>query len=185
MRRPKIKYVDTEKNLISNDKEKSGFSSHALSNKHLALFLLFLGALKWLAHLETNRLPTVQTETAEDNKLGNELFSTARARSNLQNIVKFGVRMAGSVAADELTAGWILNHLSKLKQQLDSKPSRKFDLTFEADHVSGFFELEFPAGYTSVYNNVTNVLARIDPVAGDHQNAVLVNCHYDSYYEVL
>ncbi|CAG0915360.1 unnamed protein product [Notodromas monacha] len=46
--------------------------------------------------------------------------------------------------------------------------------------ASGSFSLLFLDNYTNVYENIQNIAVRIDPGAGNDDDALLVNCHFDS-----
>ena len=158
--------------------------------KHLLLVVFILFTFKWFVRYEMESLPSVVDPKSLGITPGNEdqaildtdQFVVARARRTLDELTKFGVRLSGTFATEDMAVPWFLKELDNLRQQLGK--SSPYELQFSVDHVSGFFDLGFLSGFTSVYGNVSNVLARLDPKNGDTKNALLINSHYDTHFEV-
>jgi hypothetical protein len=104
-------------------------------------------------------------------------FVAGYAMKHVEALASFGVRNVGSPANEVAAPAYILQELQKLQ-----KVARQSGAKIEIDRqtASGAFELNFLSHFTSVYENITNVVARLSwpGVSADH--AILASAHYDS-----
>lgn len=103
------------------------------------------------------------------------LFSAARARDYLEQITGFGPRPVGSPANEILTVNYLLGQIKLIEQ--DSSDVHK--ITVDVQRPTGSFSLDFLGGFTSYYDNITNIAVKLEP-GGGAEHAVLANCHFDS-----
>ena len=152
-------------------------SSHQLDQLDgLKLFVslaALYGAVWLFVHVCVSHFPT----PADPSTAKMSDFVELRARKHLDEIIKFGPRVAGSNSS-ELAADYILSEIAKIK----STAKKAHTLEVDVQIVSGTFVLNFESigigSYASVYENQKNVVVRIGPQ--DMEHSLLVNCHYDS-----
>ncbi|XP_013399485.1 endoplasmic reticulum metallopeptidase 1-like [Lingula anatina] len=102
-------------------------------------------------------------------------FVEERAREHLLKLTSFGQRSVGSQANEVHSVKYLTEQLNQIKS--NAKPAHKFDVDVQT--VSGTFTLEFLGHFTSVYENVNNILVKMGPHE-DTGTSLLVNCHYDT-----
>lgn len=76
--------------------------------------------------------------------------------------------MVGSPANEIFAVNFILDYVNEVKRNA----RRPEDIQIDLQVVSGFFEK-----YQSYYVNVQNVVVKLQ---GEDDNALLMNCHFDS-----
>ncbi|XP_078532047.1 endoplasmic reticulum metallopeptidase 1 isoform X2 [Lissotriton helveticus] len=103
------------------------------------------------------------------------LFSAARARDYLEQITGFGPRPVGSPANEILTVNYLLGQIKLIER--DCSDAHK--ITVDVQRPTGSFSLDFLGGFTSYYDNITNIAVKLEPRLGA-EHAVLANCHFDS-----
>lgn len=142
---------------------------------HLVLILYFLGAAliyhshRWLPKPKGVDIPLQD-------------FSEARANVHVEKISSFGTRTTGSVGNEIDAPTYILDFLDKVKKE--ALPGYVIDINVQKP--SGSFNLDFIGGFTNIYSNITNVVARISytgpgaPSATPADHALLMSAHYDS-----
>jgi len=108
--------------------------------------------------------------------LFNFRFNAHRAYDRLEELAKFGIKTAGSQTSDQDVRLWIENELKKI--QAGAHERKKVEI--DTQYVSGSFHLSFSKRYTSVYDGVVNVVARLSDTRNNNTEALLVNCHFDS-----
>ena len=138
----------------------------------IIIFVLHAGIVTYV-HVEFRRFPAPKTvQGSKPNE-----FVEERAREHLHRITGFGPRVVGSHANENLTANYILDQLHKIKK--GASAVNKLDV--ETSTVTGTFSLLFLGEFSSYYENVRNIVAKLSPVGKDSgKNSLLVNCHYDS-----
>lgn len=110
-------------------------------------------------------------------------YSEVRAREHLYAMSANGIRNTGEAANEVYAARYIVSQLSRIRSEL--KPG--FVLDIDIQRPSGCFDLDFLGGFTSSYQNVTNILARLHYV-GPHDKtnrtdvAFLISAHFDSAF---
>ena len=110
----------------------------------------------------------------------NDVFEEETARKHLDTLVSFGQRPVGSYANEKLAKDYILAELYKIKKNI---VSTAHTLQVDQHNVSGQFNMNLKSDFLSVYRNLKNLVAKLDPVSNFEdatENSVLVNCHYDS-----
>ncbi|CAH1774986.1 unnamed protein product, partial [Owenia fusiformis] len=135
------------------------------------IVFLFVGSCFAIIHFEDNRFPEAKT-VANANP---EDFVEERARQYLLSLTDLGPRPVGSHANEVLAPKILLEHLHQIKSRL----SPASELEIDVQNVTGSFTLKFLGEFSSYYENVNNVLAKLGPKGGS-QHSLLVNCHYDS-----
>lgn len=132
----------------------------------LLLILYFLG-LRGLVELSVRRL--LQPSG------GPQEFSPLRARAYLDNITSFGPRAVGSPANEVLTVKYLLEQVKAIEME----SSNVHKISVDVQRPTGTFSIDFLGGFTSYYDNITNVVVKLEPKNGA-EHAVLSNCHFDS-----
>ncbi|XP_013203543.1 endoplasmic reticulum metallopeptidase 1 isoform X1 [Microtus ochrogaster] len=132
----------------------------------LALYLLALRALVQLSlqRLVLSRPAGLQGE-----------FDARQARDYLEHITAIGPRTTGSAENEILTVQYLLKQIRLIEAQSQSLHRISVDI----QRPTGSFSLDFLGGFTSYYDNITNIVVKLEPQGGA-QHAVLANCHFDS-----
>ncbi|CAI5796570.1 Hypothetical predicted protein [Podarcis lilfordi] len=133
------------------------------------LLLLYLLALRGIAHLSLRRL----VQPAE--RRPGEDFSAPRARTYLENITAIGPRAVGSPENEIFTVNYLLEQVKAIETQ----SSHVHTISVDIQRPTGTFSIDFLGGFTSYYDNVTNVVVKLEPRTGA-EHSVLSNCHFDS-----
>ncbi|XP_046723668.1 endoplasmic reticulum metallopeptidase 1 [Silurus meridionalis] len=132
-----------------------------------ALVLVFLFALWGSVHWSLKQLVI--------GKPGGE-FNATRARKYLEHITSVGPRPAGSPENDVMTVNFLLEQVERVRSESVDGPNA---ITVETHKHSGSFSIDFLGGFTSCYDQITNIVVRLEPKGGA-QHFVLANCHFDS-----
>ncbi|XP_078426705.1 endoplasmic reticulum metallopeptidase 1 isoform X1 [Cetorhinus maximus] len=101
-------------------------------------------------------------------------FNANTARKHLQHITDFGPRPVGSPANEILTVNYLLKQIQKIKENAVAN-----SIVVDIQRPTGFFSIDFLGGFSSYYDNITNVVVKLEPKNGA-KHAVLANCHFDS-----
>ncbi|XP_042542867.1 endoplasmic reticulum metallopeptidase 1 isoform X2 [Dipodomys spectabilis] len=132
----------------------------------LALYLLVLWAL---VRLSLRRLVWRGTPGHPGD------FDAGRARDYLEHITSIGPRTTGSPENEILTVHYLLEQIKLIEVQSSSLHK----ISVDVQRPTGSFSIDFLGGFTSYYDNITNVVVKLEPRDGA-QHAVLANCHFDS-----
>lgn len=97
------------------------------------------------------------------------------SRDYLEHITAIGPRTTGSAENEILTVQYLLEQIKLIEVQSNSLHRISVDI----QRPTGSFSIDFLGGFTSYYDNITNVVVKLEPRAGA-QHAVLANCHFDS-----
>ncbi|KAM6170543.1 endoplasmic reticulum metallopeptidase 1 isoform 2-T2 [Rhynchocyon petersi] len=147
-----------------------GRAGSGLSEARAALGLaLYLLALRALVQLSLQRL------VLHGAAGGRGEFDARRARDYLEHITSIGPRTAGSLENEVLTVRYLLEQIKLIGDQSNSVHK----IAVDVQQPTGSFSIDFLGGFTSYYDNITNVVVKLEPRAGA-QHAVLANCHFDS-----
>ncbi|XP_029469763.1 endoplasmic reticulum metallopeptidase 1 isoform X2 [Rhinatrema bivittatum] len=132
------------------------------------LMLLFVLGLRALVQLSLRQLllPGALPASA---------FSAAAAREYLEHVTSIGSRPVGSPANEVLTVNYLLEQIKRI----EAASSKVHRLSVDVQRPTGTFSLDFLGGFTSYYDNITNIAVKLEP-RGGAQHAVLSNCHFDS-----
>lgn len=117
------------------------------------------------------------TPIKEETGLSGNQFCEERARYHLENITKFGPRVAGSYANEVQAKDYLLMEVQRMEQQLHASKRMEIDLQI----TSGSFQLVdfIQTTFFSVYRNMQNVVVKITEQK-ESEDSFLINCHYDS-----
>ncbi|KAK2501426.1 hypothetical protein MC885_018369, partial [Smutsia gigantea] len=141
-----------------------------LSEARAALGLAFyLLALRALVQLSLQQL--VLRGAAQDHAE----FDARQARDYLEHITSIGPRTTGSPENEILTVRYLLEQIKLIEVQSNSLHK----ISVNVQRPTGSFSIDFLGGFTSYYDNITNVVVKLEP-RGGAQHAVLANCHFDS-----
>lgn len=102
-------------------------------------------------------------------------FDARQARDYLEHITSVGPRTTGSPENEILTVRYLLEQIKLIEVQSNSLHK----ITVDVQRPTGSFSIDFLGGFTSYYDNITNVVVKLEPRDGA-QHAVLANCHFDS-----
>lgn len=97
------------------------------------------------------------------------------SRDYLEHITSVGPRTTGSPENEILTVHYLLEQIKLIEVQSNSLHK----ITVDVQRPTGSFSIDFLGGFTSYYDNITNVVVKLEPRDGA-QHAVLANCHFDS-----
>ncbi|XP_057299821.1 endoplasmic reticulum metallopeptidase 1-like [Hydractinia symbiolongicarpus] len=136
---------------------------------------VFIGFLIYVIYTSDSFLPASKPF---DSPL--QEFSGDRARKHLNAITKFGPRVTGSYENDITTANYLLKELNMIKEVAH----KDFDIEIELQTSSGSFAFVRKSnyvdlGFTSTYQNITNVVAKISSPKSDN-SYILANVHFDT-----
>lgn len=97
-------------------------------------------------------------------------------RKYLERITSVGPRPAGSAENEIMTVNFLLEQVERVRSESADGPNT---ITVETHKHSGSFSIDFLGGFTSSYDQITNIVVRLEPRAGA-QHFILANCHFDS-----
>ncbi|XP_045879345.1 endoplasmic reticulum metallopeptidase 1 [Meles meles] len=140
--------------------------SEARAALGLALYLLVLRALVQLS-LQQLVLRGAAGRPGE--------FDARQARDYLEHITSIGPRTTGSPENEIMTVRYLLEQIKLIEAQSNSLHR----ISVDVQRPTGSFSIDFLGGFTSYYDNITNVVVKLEPRDGA-QHAVLANCHFDS-----
>ncbi|XP_065735562.1 endoplasmic reticulum metallopeptidase 1 isoform X2 [Phocoena phocoena] len=141
--------------------------SEARATLGLALYLL---ALRALVQLSLQQLVVRRAAVGHRGE-----FDARQARDYLEHITSIGPRTTGSPENEILTVRYLLEQIKLIEVQSNSLHR----ISVDVQRPTGSFSIDFLGGFTSYYDNITNVVVKLEPSDGA-QHAVLANCHFDS-----
>lgn len=97
------------------------------------------------------------------------------SRVYLEHITAIGPRTTGSAENEILTVQYLLEQITLIEEQSNSLHR----ISVDVQRPTGSFSIDFLGGFTSYYDNITNVVVKLEPQDGA-KYAVLANCHFDS-----
>ncbi|XP_054439081.1 endoplasmic reticulum metallopeptidase 1 isoform X3 [Pteronotus mesoamericanus] len=148
----------------------SGAAWTRLSEARAALGLaLYLLALRTLVQLSLQQL-VLRGATGHRGE-----FDARQARDYLEHITSIGPRTTGSPENEILTVHYLLEQIKLIESQSNSFHK----ISVDVQRPTGSFSIDFLGGFTSCYDNITNIVVKLEPRDGA-QHAVLANCHFDS-----
>ncbi|CAK6434007.1 unnamed protein product [Pipistrellus nathusii] len=148
----------------------SGAARSGLSEARAALGLaLYLLALRTLVQLSLQQL-VLRGAPGHPRE-----FDARQARDHLEHITSIGPRTTGSPENEILTVHYLLEQIKLIEVQSNSLHK----ISVDVQRPTGSFSIDFLGGFTSYYDNITNVVVKLEPRDGA-QHAVLANCHFDS-----
>lgn len=122
------------------------------------------------------RLPIALTEVDAQLPEYKDRFIAEKAIHFLSELTALGPRVAGSYENDVLAVEFMIKTLTGIDQKFNSG---KYKVEIERQTASGHFPLTFLDGMTHVYNDVQNVVARIQASPATNES-LLMNCHFDT-----
>ncbi|XP_070934867.1 endoplasmic reticulum metallopeptidase 1 isoform X2 [Macaca nemestrina] len=160
----------TRKRSLGGSGGASRGAGTGLSEARAALGLaLYLLALRTLVQLSLQQLVLRGTAGHHGE------FDALQARDYLEHITSIGPRTTGSPENEILTVHYLLEQIKLIEVQ----SNRLHKISVDVQRPTGSFSIDFLGGFTSYYDNITNVVVKLEPRDGA-QHAVLANCHFDS-----
>ncbi|XP_061485398.1 endoplasmic reticulum metallopeptidase 1 isoform X2 [Rhineura floridana] len=101
--------------------------------------------------------------------------SLATFKTYLENITAIGPRAVGSPENEIFTVNYLLEQV----KAIEIESSHVHTISVDIQRPTGTFSIDFLGGFTSYYDNITNVVVKLEPRTGA-EHAVLSNCHFDS-----
>ncbi|XP_072260327.1 endoplasmic reticulum metallopeptidase 1-like [Pyxicephalus adspersus] len=132
-----------------------------------ALLFLYVLGIRGLVHLSLRQLVTPGARLSD--------FNASNARTYLEQITAIDSRTVGSPANEILTVSYILDRI----RDIQKTRNKVHKITVDVQRPTGSFSIDFLGGFTSYYDNITNIAVKLEPARGA-QHAVLANCHFDS-----
>ncbi|XP_062984619.1 endoplasmic reticulum metallopeptidase 1 [Elgaria multicarinata webbii] len=149
-------------------KKPGGASARRLAESRVALvLLLYLLGLRGLVQFSFRQLVQPARDPQE--------FDARRARAYLENITAIGPRTVGSPENEIFTVNYLLEQIKAI--EIESNQAHTISVNIQ--RPTGTFNIDFLGGFTSYYDNITNVVVKLEPKSGA-EHAVLSNCHFDS-----
>jgi len=137
----------------------------------LLVFSLFAVILLYVHSVSNTFPPAVTVDSTSAGQ-----FVEERARKTLNDLTAFGARPVGSKANEEHAVNYLVNEITQIRKQMNVDQQ---SLEIDVQSVSGTFSIDFLGQFTSYYDNVNNVIAKLCPKHGSN-DSLLVNCHYDT-----
>ncbi|XP_063151141.1 endoplasmic reticulum metallopeptidase 1 [Candoia aspera] len=137
----------------------------------LVLLLYFLG-LRGLVQMSLQCLVQPTRDPTE--------FDAQCARAYLENITAIGPRSVGSPENEIFTVDYLLKQV----KAIEIKSNHVHTISVDIQRPTGTFSIDFLGGFTSYYDNITNVAVKLEPRSGA-EHAVMLNCHFDSVPNTL
>ena len=122
-----------------------------------------------------SRLPVPLRVDNAENKYPDR-FIEERARDLLKQLTSVGARPAGSYENEVLAVDFIRRRLETIQKK--AKDVHK--LTIDVQKPRGSFNLPFVDGLSHSYRDITNIIVKLESETRVSNNALLVNCHFDS-----
>ena len=122
-----------------------------------------------------SRLPVPLRVDNAENKYPDR-FIEERARDLLKQLTSVGARPAGSYENEVLAVDFIRRRLETIQKK--AKDVHK--LSIDVQKPRGSFNLPFVDGLSHSYRDITNIIVKLESETRVSNNALLVNCHFDS-----
>ncbi|KAE9415280.1 hypothetical protein Angca_008441 [Angiostrongylus cantonensis] len=152
--------------------DKSCRSVEALGFRHWILVITVIGIIYGgVVYLHRSMPPVIGASDLLK-------FSEERARNLLRELTALGPRPSGSVALEHKAFKIMQRYIGMVNQTTISKGVNRFE--FDVQRPSGCFDLKFLSSFTLCYDKITNIVVRIGPASGPTNQALLLNCHYDT-----
>lgn len=162
---------DLNKTNVQNNKSILGYGI-----PNFVGVVFFLISLVYAVHLTEKFLPTPKPSTSPKDE-----FSAERASKHLFDITKLGPRTSGSYANDILAVKVIVKAIQEIKKLSKDDFDVEIDVQTGSEGTFAFVRSGIvDIGYTIVYNNITNIIAKVSKKNSKSQSYVLVNAHFDS-----
>ena len=163
---------DERKNTIQKSKSILGYGI-----PNFVGIFFFLVSLVYAVHLTENFLPQSKPTTTSKDE-----FSAERASKHLFDITKLGPRTSGSYANDISAVKVLVQAIQEIKRASNKDFEVEIDVQTGIEGTFAFVRSGIvDIGYTIVYNNITNVVAKVSKKSSKSQSPyILVNAHFDS-----
>ena len=167
---PRKRSVSWSSEVLIREERRQNRSHTSLPWYLVILYLAILGLLCGIALYLDTTLPAPVTDGPPNR------FHASKARSHMEDLTSLGIRHVGGKANEVHAKNLIVTKLEEIKQR--ASPNVELDISVQT--TSGTFYVNFLSGITHIYQNVTNIVARISRKGSSKENAFMVNAHYDS-----
>ena len=168
--------VNDTNSIDSTDPDENKYKkkkAEKISTWFSLFILIYLAVIFFfVVHMDQRLPPAISLKEAE---LHPDKFIEERARNHLRKLTSVGARPTGSYENEVLATDFIRRELATLQKQ--AKPIHK--LTIDVQKPRGSFNLGFADGFTHHYQNIQNIVAKLESGHGA-KHSLLVNCHFDS-----
>ena len=144
--------------------------------QHLLFVLTFFLSVSLIVIVLEKILP--EPQLIESEGLFPERFVAERARAHVVNLTSIGPRVAGSYENEILAVRYLTTAINGIIRDANENHKIVLDITKH----SGAFPLTFLDGFTSVYQNVQNVIVKLGPQRPS-RHSLLLNCHFDTFIQ--
>ncbi|KAG8455174.1 hypothetical protein GDO86_001390 [Hymenochirus boettgeri] len=131
------------------------------------LLLLYVLCVRGLVHISLRQLVTPGVPNTD--------FNATTARQYLQQITTIDSRTVGSPANEIHAVNYLLGRIKEIEEKINLNHR----ISVDVQRPTGSFSIDFLGGFTSYYDNITNIAVKLEPKNGA-EDAVLANCHFDS-----
>ena len=142
---------------------------------HALLIFTFIAAFSYAVFASETFLPTSKSISSPDHE-----FSGDRARKHLVDITNLGARPTGSYENDIKAVKVIVEGISKIKTNAKEGFEMEIDVQTTSGSLAFVREGLIPIGYTTAYNNITNILVKVTSKKSKSSSFILVNAHFDT-----
>ncbi|KAK6049304.1 hypothetical protein COOONC_13188 [Cooperia oncophora] len=152
--------------------DKTRRTSEAIGFKHWMFVIALVGIIYGGVVYLHRRMPPVVPSNHHTE------FSEERARVLLRELTALGPRPSGSDALEHKAFDIMQRHIGVIERQVASKGVNRIEM--DVQRPSGCFDLKFLSSFTLCYEKITNIVVRIGPTSGPTNQALMLNCHYDT-----
>ncbi|XP_053322000.1 endoplasmic reticulum metallopeptidase 1 [Spea bombifrons] len=131
------------------------------------VLILYALAVRGLVQISLRQLVTPGSHSTD--------FNATAARGYLERLTAIDSRTVGSPANEILAVNYLLEQI----REIQAKANAAHRVAVDVQRPTGSFSIDFLGGFTSYYDNITNIAVKLEPQHGA-EHAVLANCHFDS-----
>jgi hypothetical protein len=141
------------------------------------VFFVYIGSAGFVYLLMYLLFHSFPTPIKKETDMSGKRFCEERARHHLENITKFGPRVAGSYANEVQAKEYLLKEIKTMEHKLHASKRMEIDLQI----TTGSFQLVdfIQTTFYSVYRNMQNIVVKISGEK-ESEDSFLINCHFDS-----
>lgn len=150
--------------------------SRPLSTSHILSTIGLMFCVFYIVNYMEQRLPVPLTEQDLLKPENRGRFIAEKAITFLSELTALGPRVAGSYENDVLAVEFMDKKMREIDRRYNNGVHK---VEVERQVASGAYQLAFLDGMTMQYNDIHNVIVRIEANTPTNQS-LLMNCHFDS-----
>ncbi|XP_017836680.1 endoplasmic reticulum metallopeptidase 1 isoform X2 [Drosophila busckii] len=124
-----------------------------------------------LVNTQINHMPQALTRTDEAARPRD--FIAQRAEDTLIELTRIGPRVVGSVANEVTTVQFLRDEVAKVQAEAHAR----FEIEIDVQQATGAY---MHWSMVNMYQGIQNVVVKLSEKGNSNENALLINCHYDS-----